>query len=61
MLETVDQNQKYKRIRKEKMYHRINESIDSMPNRTESEFVEFELLTVVDNTRNSIGELDISI
>jgi len=61
MLETVDQNQKYKRLKREGTYHRINESVDSAPYRTKSELVVLELLTAVYNIGNSIRELNMSI
>jgi len=43
------------------MYHRVNESVDSAPNRTKSRFIELEPLAAVDNVGNSIRELDMSI
>jgi len=43
------------------MYHRINKSVDSVPNRPESRFVELEPLAMMDNVGNSIRELDRSI
>jgi len=43
------------------MYHRINESVNSAPNRPESRFVELESLATVDNVGNSIRKLDMSI
>jgi len=61
VLETADQSQKYKRIRRKRMYHRVNKSVDSMPNRAESGLIVLELLTVVYNIGNSIRELNMSI
>jgi len=60
-LETADQNQKYKRIRRKRTYHRVNKSIDSVSNRTESGLIVLEPLTVVYNIGNSIRELNMSI
>jgi len=61
VLETVDQSQKYKRIRRKRVYHRVNEGVDSAPNKTESGLVVLELLAAVYNIGNSIRELDMSI
>jgi len=57
----VDQSQKYKRNRRKRTYHRVNESIDSVPNRAESGLIILEPLTVVYNIGNSIRELNMSI
>ena len=54
MLEIADQKRK-------RMYHKVNESIDSTPNRTKSGLVVLEPLAVVYNIGNSIRELDMSI
>jgi len=43
------------------MYHRVNESVNSVPNRAESRLIVLELLTAVYNIGNSIRELNISI
>jgi len=61
MLETADQSQKYKRIKRKKMYYRVNKSVDSMPNRAKSGLIVLELLTAVYNIGNSIRELNMSI
>jgi len=57
----VDQSQKYKRSRRKRTYHRVNESVDSAPNRAESGLIVLKPLTAVYNIGNSIRELNMSI
>ena len=43
------------------MYYRVNESVDSMPNRAKNGLIVLEPLTAVYNIGNNIRELNMSI